>query len=94
MQTDCVVRSLAHLAGWQSTAWAAYSMQQTSPPSQSVGIVQLGAIAGGFSHWSAMKSSGWTQLKYGAIFWAQQTVGGWQAPAVPHMMGPSLPPSF
>ena len=49
-------------------------MQQTVPPSQSVGIVQLGVIDGGISHWSGPKSSGWTQLKYGAIFWAQQTV--------------------
>ncbi len=42
---------------------------------------------------SVAKSSSGTQLKYGAIFWAQQTVGGWQI-NVPHIKGPSLPPSF
>jgi hypothetical protein len=45
-------------AGWQATIWAAYSRQQTDPPSQSVGATQLGVIGGGFSHWSGPKSSG------------------------------------
>jgi hypothetical protein len=79
--------------GWQATAWAAYSRQQTAPPSQSVGTLQLGVTDGGFSQLSGPKSSSGTQLKYGAIFWAQQTVGAWQS-SVPHIMGPSLPPSF
>ena len=37
-------------AGWQATAWAVYSRQQTAPPSQSVGMLQLGVTEGGFSH--------------------------------------------
>jgi hypothetical protein len=69
-------------------------MQQTIPPSQSVGIVHMGVIGGGFSQLSGPKSSGGTQLKYGAIFWAQQTVDIAHFPAVPHRMGPSLPASF
>jgi hypothetical protein len=69
-------------------------MQQTDPASQSVGIAHIGVIGGGFSHWSGPKSSGGTQLKYGAIFWAQQTVCAAHFPAVPHKMGPSLPASF
>ncbi len=69
-------------------------MQQTAPPSQSVGIPQVGVLDGGFSQLSGPKSASGTQLKYGAIFWAQQTVGAWQTPSVPHMMGPSLPASF
>jgi hypothetical protein len=59
-----------------------------------VGIVHIGVIGGGLSHWSGPKSACGTQLKYGAILWAQQTVGAGQTPAVPHMMGPSLLASF
>jgi hypothetical protein len=69
-------------------------MQQTDPPSQSVGVAQLGVLDGGFSHCSGPKSASETQLKYGAIFWAQQTVGAWHGAAVPHMTGPSLLASF
>jgi hypothetical protein len=59
-----------------------------------VGIVHIGVIGGGFSHWSGPKSASGTQLKYGAILWAQQTVDAGHVPAVPHIMGPSLPASF
>jgi hypothetical protein len=99
-QSRSVVQMMALLApvqtavGWQATDMAAYSMQQTDPPSQSEGRVHIGVIGGGFSHWSRVKSSGRTQLKYGAIFWAQQTVDIWQTPAVPHIRGPSDPASL
>ena len=84
-QSRSVVQMMAlvapwHTSGWQATAWAAYSMQQTAPPSQSVGMVQLGVTGGGFSHWSGPKSSTATQLKYGAILCAQQTFGAGRRP--------------